>query len=215
MNHLVLHGYWRSSAAYRVRIALGLKGLAFQQVTHDLRSGEQRAPDYRVLAPHGLVPTLVDGETILTQSPAIIEWLEEVYPAQPLLPTDPYSRALVRAMANTVACDIHPLNNLRVLERLRHNFGADKGAVDSWAAEWICAGFHALETLVQAHGKGYCFGNIPTLADCFLIPQLYSAVRFGVELGAFPALVAVGAQAASLPAFKAAHPDLQPDADPT
>jgi maleylpyruvate isomerase len=209
---LVLHGYWRSTASYRVRIALNLKGLAYDQVTHDLRSGAHKAQGYRDIAPHALVPTLVAGSNPIIQSPAILEWLEERYPQPPLLPGDADARAMVRSMVAIVGCDIHPLNNLRVLDALRGTFAADDEAVNGWIAHWIAEGFAALDVLAARHGAGFCFGDAPTLADCFLVPQLYSAVRFGVDLGAYPALVAVGAKARELPPFAAAHPDVQPDA---
>ena len=209
---MILHGYWRSGTSYRVRIALGLKELAFEQATHDLRRGDQGDPAYRALNPQGLVPALeVDG-LVLPQSPAIIEWLEERYPAPPLLPADADSRAIVRAMAALVACDIHPLGNLRVLQAIRE-LGADAEAVSRWIARWIGDGFAALEVLVARHGDGFCFGGSPTVADCHLVPQLYAAERFGIDLAPYPALVAAGASARALPAVVAAHPDRQPDAD--
>lgn len=210
---MILHGYWRSGAAYRTRIALELKGLAYEQAGHDLRTGAQKDAAYIALNPQGLVPALeVDG-AVLTQSPAILEWLEEAHPAPPLLPADAVDRAHVRAMAALIGCDIHPLNNLRVGKALRESFGADQAAVDAWAARWIVPGFDALEALVARHGAGWCFGDAPTLADCYLIPQIYSARRFNVPLDAFPRLLAIDAAARAHPAFIAAHPDRQPDAD--
>jgi len=210
---MILHGYWRSGAAYRTRIALALKGLAYGQQGVDLRTGAQKSEAFVALNPQGMVPALeVDG-AVLTQSPAILEWLEEAHPAPPLLPADPVARAQVRAMAALIGCDIHPLNNLRVGKALRETFGADQAAVDSWAARWITPGFEALEALVARHGAGWCFGAAPTLADCYLIPQIYSARRFNVPLDAFPRLLAIDAAAARHPAFLAAHPDAQPDAD--
>lgn len=210
---MILHGYWRSGAAYRVRIALALKGLAYEQAGHDLRTGAQKDPAYVALNPQGMVPALeVDG-VILTQSPAILEWLEETHPTPPLLPADAVSRAHVRAMAALIGCDIHPLNNLRVGKALRESFGADQAAVDAWAARWIVPGFEALEALVARHGAGWSYGDAPTLADCYLIPQIYSAARFNVALDAFPRLLAIDEAAKAHPAFVAAHPDNQPDAD--
>lgn len=210
---MILHGYWRSGAAYRVRIGLALKGLDYQTQGHDLRLGEQKSQDYLALNPQGMVPALqVDG-VVLTQSPAILEWLEEICPEPPLLPRDPVSRARVRAMMSLIACDIHPLNNLRVGKSLREDFGADQAAVDAWAARWIMPGFTALEAMVARDGDGWCFGDMPTLADAFLIPQVYSANRFNVPLDSFPRLLAIDAAARAHPAFIAAHPDRQPDAD--
>ncbi len=210
---MILHGYWRSGAAYRTRIALALKGLAYDQKGVDLRTGAQRSAAFVALNPQGMVPALeVDGD-VLTQSPAILEWLEEAHPAPALLPADPVGRAHVRAMAALVGCDIHPLNNLRVGKALRESFGADQAAVDAWAARWIIPGFEALESLVARHGAGWCFGDAPTLADCYLIPQIYSARRFNVSLDAFPRLLAIDDAAVVHPAFVAAHPDAQPDAD--
>lgn len=210
---MILHGYWRSGAAYRTRIALELKGLSYEQQGHDLRTGAQKDPAYLALNPQGMVPALeVDG-AVITQSPAILEWLDEAHPTPPLLPSNAIDRAHVRAMAALIGCDIHPLNNLRVGKALREGFGADQAAVDAWAARWILPGFEALETLVARHGRGWCFGDAPTLADCYLIPQIYSAGRFNVALDAFPRLLAIDEAAKAHPAFVAAHPDNQPDAD--
>ena len=213
MSDLVLHGYWRSGTSYRTRIALNLKGLSYETRPVDLRQGDQASDAYRRLNPQGLVPALeVDGR-VLTQSPAILEWIEETWTEPPLLPRDPFARAEVRAMAALVACDIHPLNNLRVLKAIRSQFGADQAATDAWAARWITAGLEALEALVARHGDGWAWGDRPTLADCCLVPQVYSARRFNVSLDAFPRLVAIEAAAAVHPAFVAAHPDRQPDAN--
>lgn len=210
---MILHGYWRSGAAYRVRIALALKSIAYETQGHDLRTGAQKAADYVALNPQGMVPALQIDRAVLTQSPAILEWLEETHPQPPMLPADALARARVRAMAALIACDIHPLNNLRVGKSLREDFGADQAAVDAWAARWIVPGFTALEALVARDGDGWCFGNTPTLADACLIPQIYSAHRFNVPLEAFPRLLAIDAAAKAHPAFIAAHPDRQPDAD--
>lgn len=210
---MILHGYWRSGAAYRTRIALNLKGLTYDQQDVDLRIGAQRSGSFVALNPQGMVPALeVDG-AVLTQSPAILEWLEEAHPRPALLPADPLGRAHVRAMAALIGCDVHPLNNLRVGKALRETFGADQAAVDAWAARWITPGFTALEALVAQHGVGWCFGAAPTLADCYLVPQIYSARRFNVVLDDFPRLRAIEAVATAHPAFAAAHPDVQPDAD--
>ncbi len=210
---MILHGYWRSGASYRVRIALNLKGVAYDQAAHDLRRGEQKGAAYLALNPQGLVPALeVDGQ-VLIQSPAILEWLEETHAQPALLPDGGGDRATVRAMAALIGCDIHPLNNLRVLTSLRRDFEADPAAVDAWAARWITPGFDALQALVGRHGAGWCFGDAPTLADCYLIPQLYSARRFNLDLTPWPTLLAVEEKALAHPAFAAAHPDRQPDAD--
>jgi maleylpyruvate isomerase len=208
----VLHGYWRSGTSYRTRIALELKGLAYEHRGVDLRAGEQRSEAFLRLNPQGLVPALEVEEGVLTQSPAILEWIEERWPEPPLLPAEPFARAEVRAMAATVACDIHPLNNLRVLQALKRDLNADEQAVAAWTARWITAGFDALERLIGRHGKGWAWGEAPTLADCCLIPQVYSARRFEVDLEPYPGILAIDARAAEHPAFQAAHPDRQPDA---
>ena len=210
---MILHGYWRSGTTYRTRIALNLKGLAYDTAPLDLRKAEQKADAYLALNPQGFVPALEIDGLVLTQSPAILEWLEEAYPVPPLLPVEAGDRAKVRAMCALIGCDVHPLNNLRVLKALRETFGADQAATDAWAGRWIAAGFDALETLVARQGAGWCFGDSPTLADCYLIPQLYSARRFNVALDRWPRLLAVEAAAETHPAFQAAHPARQPDAD--
>jgi maleylpyruvate isomerase len=212
MSALTLHGYWRSSAAYRVRIALNLKGVDYAQVSHDLRAGEQRQDDYLAIAPHGLVPALVAEGTILIESPAILEWIEATWPAPALLPEKPEGAAIVRSMAALIACDIHPLNNLRVLNRLKEDFNASKDQVKAWVRHWIAAGFAPLEQLVAQYGGPFAFGNAPTLADCYLVPQLYNARPFGVDLTPYPKMLAAEEAALSLPAFQAAQPDRQPDA---
>jgi len=213
MSEVVLHGYWRSGAAYRVRIALNLKGVAHRQVTHDLRVGAQLGPAYRAIAPHALIPAVEHQGRTIIESVAILEWLEARWPAPALLPDDPDDAATVRAMAALIACDIHPLQNLRVLKALRADFGADADQVSQWTGRWITEGFAALEVLVREHGGTYAFGDQPTLADCYLVPQLYSAERFGVDLAPFPRLVAAGRAAEALPTVAAAHPVRQADAD--
>ena len=210
---LVLHGYWRSGAAYRVRIGLNLKGLAYEQRPVDLRTGAQRDPEFLRLNPQGLVPALATPDGVLTQSLAILEWLDEHAPAPSLLPEGPFARAQARAMAALIACDIHPLNNLRVLQALKREYGADQAKLDAWAGRWISSGFAALEAMIAERGRGWAFGETPGIVDCCLIPQVYSARRFNVDLSPFPQILALEARAAAHPAFAAAHPDRQPDAD--
>lgn len=207
---LTLHGYWRSSAAYRVRIALNLKGLAYDQVTYDLRQKAEKAEAYAALNPQKLVPALrIDDGATLTQSPAILEWLEETYPEPRLLPENRIDRAHVRAMAAVVACDIHPVNNLRILNSLRE-IGASDDQVNAWVARWIDDGFDALEAMISGR---FCFGDAPTLADCCLVPQVYNARRFKLDLARWPRIRAVAETCDALPAFAAARPEAQPDAD--
>ena len=212
MSGLVLHGYWRSSASYRVRLALALKGIAYRQVAHDLRLGEQAAPDYLAIAPHGLVPALEHDGGVLIESPAILEWIEARWPSPPLLPADPDAAAVVRAMVALVACDIHPLANLRVLNALRRDLGASDDQVQAWISDWIQRGFTALESLIVRHGGRFAFGDEPSLADCVIVPQVYNARRFTVPLDAYPRLVAVDAALCALPEVASAHPEAQPDA---
>ena len=208
-----LHGYFRSSASYRVRIALNLKGLGAEHLTHHLRKGEQRDPAYLAINPQGLVPTLQDDRgTILTQSLAIIEWLDETHPTPPLLPKDPLRRAQVRAFAQVIACDTHPIQNLKVLSRLRE-LGVSEEQVTGWAAWANREGLSACETLIAGEAGPFCFGDAPTIADLCLVPQLANARRFGVELAAFPRLLKAEAAAKNLKAFADAEPERQPDAE--
>lgn len=210
---LVLHGYWRSGTSYRTRIALNLKGVAYEVRPVDLRAGGQRQGDYLALDPQGLVPALETPDGVLIQSPAILEWLEETHPEPPLLPKGAQGRAEVRAMAAVVGCDIHPLNNLRVLRAVKRDLGASDEQLFAWEARWIGDGFAALEVLIGRHGKGFAWGDRPTLADCYLVPQVYSAERFGVDLEPYPLIRAVAERCRTLGPFAKAHPDRQPDAD--
>jgi maleylpyruvate isomerase len=208
-----LHGYFRSSASYRVRIALNLKGLNADQLAYHLRKGEQRDPAYLALNPQGLVPTLQDDAgASLTQSLAIIEWLDEIYPEPPLLPKEPLRRARVRAFALALACDVHPLQNLKVLARLRQ-LGLPEEQVTGWAAWVNREGLAACETLIASEPGPFCFGEAPTIADLCLVPQLANARRFGVALDAFPRLLKAEAAAQATPAFADAAPERQPDAE--
>jgi maleylacetoacetate isomerase len=200
-----LYDYFRSSAAFRVRIALNLKGLEHDRIAVDLVSAQQRADDYLSLNPQGLVPAVVTEEgAVLTQSIAILEWLEEAYPQQPLLPGDSLGRARVRAMVQTIACDIHPLNNLRVLNYLTGPLKVSEEDKLSWYRHWIGLGFAALEQQVQ--GTQFCFGNAVTLADVCLVPQVYNARRFSQDMQPYPRLHAISTALAQLPAFAAAAP---------
>lgn len=208
-----LHGYFRSSAAWRVRIALNLKGIAVEHVSHHLRQGEQRAPAYLALNPQGLVPALeLDDGTILTQSLAIIEWLDETRPEPALLPGTPLERAGVRAFAQAIACDTHPVQNLKVLDRLR-GLGHDNAAVLAWAAAVNLDGLSACEKLAAKNPGPFCFGGTPSLADICLVPQLGNARRFKVDVAQFPRLLLAEAAALELAAFRDAAPDRQPDAE--
>ena len=209
---LTLHSAWRATAPYRVRIGLALKGVEYDYVAVDLLAGEQREPAYRAVNPQGLAPAvdLGDGH-ILTQSLAILEWLEETRPQPPILPRSALDRAIVRAMANIVACDIHPLNNTRVGRKLK-DLGLDDTAVSAWISGWITEGFDALEPMVARHAGMFAFGDSPTIADCCIVPQVYSANRFNVDMAAWPAISSVAERTAMHPAFAAAHPSRQPDA---
>jgi maleylpyruvate isomerase len=209
---MILHGYFRSTASWRVRIALGLKGLAPDQVFHHLRRGEQRAPDYLAINPQGLLPALAleDGR-VLTQSLAIVEYLDEIHPRPPLLPSDPFAKAEVRAVAQAIACDIHPVQNLKVLARLR-DLGLDEPAVQGWAAGVIEEGLDAVDKLLTGKSGRFAFGDAPGLADLVLVPQLGNARRFGVDVR-WNRLTDIEAACLELPAFKSAVPSAQPDAE--
>jgi maleylacetoacetate isomerase len=211
---LTLHSAWRASAPYRVRIGLNLKGLAYDYVGVDLLKSEQHSGPYKAMNPQGLTPTLIaeDGQ-VLTQSLSILEWLEETHPEPPLLPKSANDRAIVRTMAAIIACDIHPLNNLRILRELTA-LGVDEAGRNAWARRWIGEGLAALEPMIAKHGQGFAFGDAPTLADVCLVPQIYNAARFAFDLSPFPAIAEAAKRAADHPAFAAAHPDLQPDAVP-
>lgn len=209
-----LYGYWRSSAAYRVRIALALKGLPFETVEIELRQGQQRQPAYRAVNPQGLVPFLADEEVAIGQSLAILEYLEERYPEVPLLPAGRPARATVRQLAAIVACDIHPICNLRVGDYLRRHFGAGDEAVLGWQRHWIALGLAAIEAQLVSLGAGdFCVGEGPTLADVLLIPQVYNARRCGLALDDYPHIRRIDAHCNSLPAFRQAAPENQMSAD--
>jgi maleylpyruvate isomerase len=209
-----LYNFFRSGTSHRLRIALNLKGLPVDHVAVDLRTEQHLQPEFKALNPQGLVPALVDGERVMIQSPAIIEWLEERHPSPALLPTDPEQRAHVRALAAIVGCDVHPLNNRRVLEHLRHQLKADEPTINAWCATWIAAGFDALEALLAADSArgSFCFGDQPGLADVYLVPQVESARRFKVDMARWPLIAAVDAACMQLPAFQQAAPMQQPDA---
>ena len=207
-----LHGYFRSSASYRVRIALNLKGLGAEHLAHHLRKGEQRDPAYLALNPQGLVPTLQNDAAVLTQSLAIIEWLDETHPEPPLLPQDRLRRAQVRAFALALACDVHPVQNLKVLARLRQ-LGVPEAQVAEWAAWANREGLAACEMLIANEPGPFCFGEAPTIADLCLVPQLANARRFGVDLQAYPRLLQAEAAAKAMPAFADAAPERQSDAE--
>jgi maleylacetoacetate isomerase len=207
MSHATLFDYYRSSASYRVRIALNLKGVDYESVPVNLAEGAQKEAEYRARNPQGLVPMLeMDGQRI-TQSLAIIGYLEAVRPEPRLLPSDPADAAHVRALALTIACDIHPLNNLRVLQYLSSSLGQEEAARDQWYRYWVSEGFAALEAMAASRAGRFMFGDEPGLADVCLVPQMYNARRFAVPLDDFPLLVRVDAEAAKLEAFAAAHPD--------
>lgn len=213
---LVLYDYWRSTAAYRVRIALNLKGLSYEQrAVHLVRDGgEQHGAAYRSVNPQGLVPALVDGDTVVTQSLAICEYLDERFGGHQLVPGDAVRKAAIRSMSLAIACDVHPLNNLRVQQYLKRQLDVSEGQALEWMHHWMALGFEAIEQSLKARGEGgsCCFGDQPTLADLVLIPQLYNADRFDFDLGPFPRVRQIAAHCRTLDAFRAAAPENQPDA---
>jgi len=213
----VLHNYFRSSASYRVRIALNLKGLDYRYVPVHLNrnGGEQFSAEFKALNPHALVPVFAEPGVQLTQSLAILEYLDEKYPQAPLLPASVEDRAYVRQLALAVACEIHPLNNLRVLKYLSGTLGVSDAAKNDWVQHWIRLGLAALEAeLARSPRRGvFCFGDTPTIADCCLVPQLFNAQRFNVDLGDYPTLAAIDRACQALPAFAQAHPARQPDSE--
>lgn len=208
---MLLHGYFRSTASYRVRIALNLKDVAYSDAFHHLRHGEQNAPDYLALNPQGLLPTLETGDAVLTQSLAICEYLDEVYPDPPIIPSGALERAHVRAFSQAIACDIHPVQNLKILDRLRA-LGIAEDDITGWARTAIEDGLAACDVLIRKRETPFCFGNAPTLADICLVPQLVNARRFGVDLK-WDRLLAIEARCLELDAFAKASPQQQPDAE--
>ncbi len=209
-----LYNFFRSGTSHRLRIALNLKGLKYEYLPVDLRTEQHLKPEFKALNPQGLVPALVDEGRVLIQSPAIIEWLEERHPEPALLPAAPEARARVRALAAIVGCDIHPINNRRILEYLRNQLHCDEAAINAWCATWISAGFDAMEALLAADtARGdYCFGQTPSIADVYLIPQVESARRFKVDMAQWPLISAIDAACHKLDAFRLAVPAAQPDA---
>ena len=208
------YGYFRSSSAYRCRIAFNLKGIRPETEFVNLRDGVQRLESFRRMNPQGLVPALDTGEGVLTQSLAIVEWLDETHPAPPLLPPDAIARAHVRAFAQIIACEIHPLHNLRVLNHIKQAYGQDQDGADDWCRLWIGEGLAACEAIAAArtHAGAFTFGDTPGLADICLIPQMFAADRFGLDLQPFGRLREIRAACDALPAFAEAHPAKQPDA---
>ena len=209
MTHAILNDYFRSSAAYRVRIALNLKGVDYESRPIDLREGEQKSSSYKALNPQGFVPMLEIDDHRLTQSLAICDYLDSRFPDPPFLPADANDRAHVLAMALSIACDIHPLNNLRVLKYLSGPLQQDEEKREKWYSHWVTEGFEALEAMAKSRSGGFLFGNLPTLADICLVPQMYNARRFSVPVEAYPTLLRADANAGELPAFAAAHPEAQ------
>ncbi len=216
MSRAVLHNYFRSSTSYRVRIALNLKGIDYDYVAHHLRHGEQHNPEFLAVNPQGLVPALVwrDG-TVVTQSLAICEFLDEVLPEPPLLPPDPAGRARVRALAQMIACEIHPLNNLRALNALRDRFGADETAIAGWFRHWADQTFQPFEHMLSSsvHTGRFCHGDAPGLADICLVPQVTNNARFNVDMTAYPTISRIRDACMKLSAFAKAAPVNQPDAE--
>jgi maleylpyruvate isomerase len=211
----MLYGYWRSSAAYRLRIALNLKGVEYDQVAVNLKTGEQLGEAWRAIQPQALVPVLKYGETALLQSPAILEWIEETWPEPALLPTDPAARCRYRGWAAIIGCDIHPVQNLRILKAISNDLGQGPEGMKAWAHRWTQSGLASLETLVSTVERDgpFLHGAAPGMADVYLIPQMANARRWDVDLNAFPALLAADTAARALPEFQRAAPENQPDAE--
>ena len=218
MDQLCLYSYWRSSASYRVRIGLNLKGLAYDIMpVHLLRDGgEQHAEAFHAANPQDLVPILQHGQRMLRQSMSILEYIDEIWPERPLLPATARDRQRVRALSQVIACDIHPLNNLRVLQYFEREWGVPQSERDGWARHWMVEGFRALETMLRDHPSTgtFCDGDVPTLADCCMVPQVYNARRFGIDMTPYPTMVRIEQACLELPAFDAARPENQPDAPP-
>ena len=212
---MVLHGYYRSSASFRVRIALNLKGIAYQSTAWHLRHGAHLEAAFGAINPHKLIPVLDDEGTLLTQSLAIIEYLDETHPAPPFLPSNPADRAYVRALAQSIACDIHPIDNLRVLKYLREHFAADEAAVGRWYNHWIATGFAGIEAMLAAnpHTGMFCFGETPGLADILLVPQVVNAGNYKLDMTPYPVINRIFDACMALPAFADAHPRAQADAE--
>jgi maleylpyruvate isomerase len=212
---MILHGYYRSSASFRVRIALNLKGIAYEDTPWHLRHGAHLEAAFGAVNPHKLIPVLDDDGRLLTQSMAIIEYLDETHPEPPFLPATPADRAYVRALAQSVACDIHPIDNLRVLKYLRTNFAADEDAVGAWYNHWIATGFAGIEAVLASDRRTgvCCFGDAPGLADILLVPQVVNAASYKLDMTPFPAINRIFATCMALPAFESAHPRNQADAE--
>ena len=212
---MILHGYYRSSASFRVRIALNLKGIAYASEAWHLRHGAHLETAFGAINPHKLIPVLDADGTLLTQSLAIIEYLDETHPDPAFLPSDPADRAYVRALAQSVACDIHPIDNLRVLKYLRANFGADDGAIGRWYNHWMATGFHGIEAMLAnnaATGR-FCFGDTPGLADIVLVPQVVNAANYQLDMTPYPVISRIVDACMMLSAFADAHPRVQADAE--
>ncbi|MCW3154164.1 maleylacetoacetate isomerase [Achromobacter spanius] len=210
-----LHSFFNSSTSYRVRIALALKGLPYEVLPVNLRKQEQRAPEYVAKNPSAGVPLLIDGDVQLSQSLAIIDYLDATHPKPRLIPADTLARARVLELSNAIACDIHPVNNMRVLRYLQDVLGASDAQKNTWYQHWVNEGLGAVEEMLVRHGHGaYCFGDAPTLADCCLVPQVANAQRMGCDLSAFPRILSVHAHCNAQPAFQQAAPARQPDATP-
>lgn len=211
---LTLYGYWRSSAAYRVRIALNLKGLDYQAKSVHLikEGGQQHFEDYQALNPAQLVPTLVDGDFTLNQSMAILQYLDDVYPQHPLLPEDKIEKAKILAFALDIACEMHPVNNLRVLQHLKSPLGHTQEETENWYRHWLKVGFDALETRLASHGGKYCFADQISMADLALVPQVYNAIRYQLDMKAYPKILAIYENCLAIDAFFKASPEQQEDA---